>query len=50
MPDISVWHNISGTAQEKKPPFTVEVREHLIEIYQEDIYKLQELIQRDQCG
>lgn len=47
VPDISIQHNVSVIAQEKRPPLTAEVRKQLVEIYREDIYRLQELIQRD---
>ena len=47
IPDISIRHNVSVIEQEKRPPLTTEVRQQLIETYREDVYSLQELIQRD---
>jgi hypothetical protein len=39
--------NILRTRNLVKPPFPVEMRRQLTEVYREDILKLQELIQRD---
>lgn len=33
-----------------KPPFPEEAREHLVDVYREDVLQLQELIQRDLSG
>jgi hypothetical protein len=43
-------HRLINTLRNRtlaKPPFPIEVRRQLIEVYSEDILKLQELIQRD---
>jgi len=48
MTDASMKHNASVMPGNlSKPPLTIEVRQQLIGVYREDIYRLQELIQRD---
>lgn len=48
VPDISVRQNASVLPTNlAKPALTTQVRQQLIEVYQEDIWRLQKLIQRD---
>ncbi len=50
MPDISVKHNVSSISEDKAPTellLKLELRRQLVEVYQEDICKLQQLLQRD---
>ena len=49
IPNMSVRHNVS-VAKSQNPPellLELEVRKRLIEVYREDIFKLQYLIQRE---
>lgn len=50
MPDISVKYNVSGISEDKAPTsllLKLQLRRQLVEVYQEDISKLQQLLQRD---
>lgn len=50
IPDMSVRHNVTVIPQDRKPPelkLKLELRRRLIEVYREDISRLQELLQRD---
>ncbi len=50
MPDISVKHNVSSISEDKAPSdllLKLQLRRQLVKVYQEDICKLQQLLQRD---
>ena len=47
IPDISIMHNVSTLPPTRKSQLSMDVRERLIDLYREDIFKLQDLIQRD---
>jgi hypothetical protein len=47
IPDISIMHNVSSLPPTRKSQLSMDVRERLIDLYREDIFKLQDLIQRD---
>ena len=53
IPDISVKHNVSVISKDKAPTellLRLQVRRRLVEVYREDISKLQHLLQRDLSG
>jgi len=50
IPDMSVKHNVSLIPKDKNPDELMlrpEVRRRLVQLYQEDIFRLQDLLQRD---
>lgn len=48
MPNMSIRHNVSDISQNPtKLMLSPEVRRRLVELYQEDIFRLQELLQQD---
>ena len=47
IPDISIMHNASNGATTRKSLLPMDVRQQLTCLYREDIFQLQDLIQRD---
>jgi hypothetical protein len=50
IPDMSIRHNVSVIPQDQKPAelmLKLQLRRQLVEVYQKDIFRLQELLQRN---